>query len=89
MHTVHVNHLPKTKKIQKFKETGHSTYINPNELDKACFQQDKAYEDFKYWGRRRAFNEASSDKAFNITKNLKYDGYGHGPVSKERLLIKF
>ena len=35
------------QKIKKFKETGDSRYIYQNELDKACFQYDMAYGDFK------------------------------------------
>ena len=35
------------KRIQKFKQTGNSIYIYKNELDKACFQHDMAYGDFK------------------------------------------
>ena len=35
------------ERIQKFKETGDSRYIHKNELDKACFQHDMAYGDFK------------------------------------------
>ena len=35
------------ERIQKFKETGDSRYIYQNELDKACFQHDIAYGDFK------------------------------------------
>ena len=35
------------ERIQKFKKTGDSRYIYRNELDKACFQHDMAYEDFK------------------------------------------
>ena len=43
-----VDHLQKNKeRIQKFKETGDSRYIYQNELDKACFQHDMAYGDFK------------------------------------------
>ena len=39
--------LTKNKeRIQKFKETGDSKYIYQNEVDKACFQHDIAYEDF-------------------------------------------
>ena len=34
-------------RIQKFKETGDSRFIYQNELDKACFQHDKAYVDLK------------------------------------------
>ena len=38
----------KTKKrIQKFKQTRDSRYIYKNELDKAFFQHDMAYVDFK------------------------------------------
>ena len=36
------------ERIQEFKETGDSRYICQNELDKACFQRDIAYGDFKY-----------------------------------------
>ena len=36
------------ERIQKFKETGDSRYIYKNGLDKACFQHDMAYGDFKY-----------------------------------------
>ena len=35
------------EKIQKFKKTGDSRYIYKNELDKACFQHDMVYGDFK------------------------------------------
>ena len=35
------------ERIKKFKKTGDSRYIYRNELDKACFQHDMAYEDFK------------------------------------------
>ena len=34
-------------RIQKSKETGDTSYIYKNELDKACFQHDMAYDDFK------------------------------------------
>ena len=35
------------ERTQKFKETGDTSYIYKNELDKACFQHDMAYVDFK------------------------------------------
>ena len=35
------------ERIQKFKETRDSRYIYRNKLDKACFQHDMAYRDFK------------------------------------------
>ena len=42
------------ERIQKFKETGDTSYIYKNELDKACFQHDMAYRDFKDLKRRTA-----------------------------------
>ena len=35
------------KRTEKFKETGHTSYIYKNELDKACFQHDMALEILK------------------------------------------
>ena len=35
------------ERIQRFKETGDTSYIYKNELDKASFQHDMAYGDFK------------------------------------------
>ena len=42
------------EKIKKFKKTGDTKYIYKNELDKACFQYDMAYGDFKDLTRRTA-----------------------------------
>ena len=42
------------ERIQKIKETGNSRYTYDNKLDKACFQQDMAYGDFKCLLRRIA-----------------------------------
>ena len=42
------------ERIEKFKETGDTKYIYKNELDKACFQYDMAYGDFKDLTRRTA-----------------------------------
>ena len=42
------------ERIQNFKETGDTSYIYKNELDKACFQHDMAYGDFKDIVRRTA-----------------------------------
>ena len=69
------------ERIQKFKETGDTSYIYKNELDKACFQHDIAYGDFKYIKRRTASDNILTDKAFNIAKNPKYDGYQIGLAS--------
>ena len=63
--------FPKNKeRIQKFKETGDTNYIYKNELDKACFQHDMAYGDFKDLARRTVFDKVLRDKSFNIAKVL-------------------
>ena len=61
------------ERIPKFKETVDSRYIYQNELDKACFQHDMAYGDFKDLTRRTASDKILCDKAINIAKNPKYD----------------
>ena len=63
------------ERIQKFKETGDTNYIYKNELDRACFQHDMAYEDFKDLAKRTASDNVLRYKAFNLAKNPKYDGY--------------
>ena len=66
------------ERIQKFQETGDSRYIYENELDKACFQHDMAYRDFKNLAKRTAADTVLREKAFNIAKDLKYDAYQRG-----------
>ena len=56
------------ERIQKIKETGDSRYIYQNELDKALFQYDMAYGDFKDLTRRTAPDKILRDKTFNIAK---------------------
>ena len=69
------------ERIQKFKETGDTKYIYRNEFDKACFQHDMAYGDFKDLARRTATDKVLRDKAFNIAKDPKYDVYQRGLAS--------
>ena len=69
------------ERIQKLKETGDTNFIYKNELDKACFQHDMADGDFKDLKRRTASDKVLRDKAFNIAKNPKYDGYQRGLAS--------
>ena len=70
------DHLQKNKeRIQKFKETVDTSYIYKNELDKACFQHNMAYGDFKDLAKKTASVKVLGDKAINIAKSPKYDGY--------------
>ena len=69
------------ERIKKFKETGDLRHIYQNELGKACFQYDMAYGDFKGLNRRTAADKVLHDKAFNVAKTPKYDGYQRGLAS--------
>ena len=69
------------ERIQKFKETGNSRDIYKNELDNACFQHDMAYGDFKDLAKRTAAYKGVRDKAFNIAKDTRHDGYQRGLAS--------
>ena len=71
------------ERIQTFKETGDSRYIYQNELDKACFQHDMAYGDFKNLTRRTASDEILRILRiwYNIVINLKSDEYQRGLAS--------
>ena len=50
-------------------------------LIRLVFNIDIAYGDFKDLARRTASDKVLRDKAFNITKNPKYDGYHRGLAS--------
>ena len=69
------------ERIQKFKETGDTSYIYKNELTKACFQHDMAYGDFKDLAKRTFADKVLRDKAFKIASDQKYDGYQRGLAS--------
>ena len=70
-----------TQRIQKFKETGDTNYVYKNELDKACFVHDAAYSDSKDLTKRTVADKILKNKALDIAKNPKYDGYQRGLAS--------
>ena len=69
------------QRIQKFKETGDTNYIYKNELDKACFAHDAAYSGSKDLTKRTVADKILRNRAFNIAKDPKYDGYQRGLTS--------
>ena len=71
----------KKERLQKLKKREDTQCIYQTELDKACFQQGMAYGDFKDVTRRAASDKIFGDKASNIVKNPKYDGYQRGLAS--------
>ena len=74
------------QRIQKFRETGDTNYIYKNELDKACFVHDAAYSDSKDLTKRIVADKILKNKAFDIAKDPKYDGYQRGLAS---MVFKF
>ena len=70
------------ERIKILKETRDSRYIYQDELDKACFQHDMAYADFKDLCRKTAADDqVLPDKAFNTATNPINDGYQCGFTS--------
>ena len=56
-------------------------YVFKNELDKACFVHDAAYSDSKDLTKRTIANRNLKNRAFDIVKDPKYDGYQRGLAS--------
>ena len=52
-----------------------------NELDKAGFQHEVSHGDFQDLAKRTAADKVLKNKAFNIAKSPKYDGYQRGLAS--------
>ena len=69
------------QRIQKFRETGDTNYVYKNELDKACFVHDAAYSDSKDLTKRTVADKILKNRAFDIAKDAKYDGYQRGLAS--------
>ena len=57
------------KRIQKFKETGATSYIYKNELNKACFQHDMAYGDFKDLAKRTTADKVLRNIKLQVIRN--------------------
>ena len=71
-----MDHLLKTKKKYK-----NSKELEIQDIDKACFQHDMAYGDFKDLPKRIASDKILRDKAFDTAKNSKNDGCQRGLAS--------
>ena len=63
------------ERIEKFMQTGNTDFIYKNELNKACFQHDKAYRKAKDSVRRTQSDKILRDKVIKIASDPKYDGY--------------
>ena len=69
---------PSTKdrrRFENFAETGYLKYLFRNESDKACFAHDTAYFDSIDLVKRTISDKILSNKAYEISRNCKHDGY--------------
>ena len=62
-------------RIKKFMQTGNTSYIYNNDLDKACFQHDMSYGKYKDLTKITQSDKGLRDKSFKIASNPKYDAY--------------
>ena len=69
------------ERIKKLMQTENTDFIYKNELDKVCFQHDMAYDKAKDLVRKIQSDKVLRDKAFNIARDPKQDGYQRGLVS--------
>ena len=72
-----MDHLPKTKiwRNRRFK-----IYLS-KQTRESLLSTWQGLQRFKYLPRRTVADRVLRDKAFNIVKNLKYDGYQRGVAS--------
>ena len=70
-----------TQRIKDILNTGKLRYIYKNDLDKACFQHDMAYNKFKDLEKRTQSDIVLKNKALKIASNPKYNGYERGLAS--------
>ena len=63
------------ERIQKFIRTGNLKYLYKNKLDKVGFAHDAAYSDSKDLDKRTISDKILKDRAYDIARNHKYDGY--------------
>ena len=69
------------ERIEKFMKSGNTDFIYKNELDKACFQHDMAYDKSKDLVKRTLSDKVLRDQAFKIASDPKYDTYQRGLAS--------
>ena len=69
------------ERIQKFRERGNLKHLYRNELEKSCFSHDAAYSESKDLAKKTISDKVLKDRAHEIAKNWKYDGYQRASAS--------
>ena len=59
------------ERIKKLMQTGNTDFIYRNELDKACFQHDMAYDKSKDLAKRTQSDKVLKNEAFKIWSDPK------------------
>ena len=71
------------ERIKKFRETGNLKHLYRNELEKACFTHNAAYSDSKDLAKSTISEKNFKERAYEIARNRKYDGYERALASIE------
>ena len=67
--------------MQKLRDWGNLKHFFRNELKSLWFAHDAAYSDSEDLARRTVSDTTLKERAFEISRNSKYDGYQRGFVS--------
>ena len=71
-----MNHLLNiVKELKKLREAGNLKHLYSNKLDNACFAHDTAYSDSIGLAKRTISDKFLKERAYEIARNPKYDGY--------------
>ena len=63
------------QRIESFMKDGRLSHIYKNELDKACFQHDAAYNKYKDLKNRTRLDIVLRNRAYKIATDPRADGY--------------
>ena len=63
------------ERIRKIRETGNLKHFYRNKLEKACFTYEAAYSNSKDLAKKTISDKILQDRAYEIGRNPKYDGY--------------
>ena len=64
-----------TQRINQFMKDGRLSHLYKDQLDKACFQHDAAYNKYKDLKNRTQSDVVLKNKAYKIAVDPKYNGY--------------
>ena len=78
----------KHREIQKFRETGNLKHLYRHELDKASVAHDTTHSHSNDLAKRTISDKILKDRAYEIARNCKYDGYQGALASMAKFFDK-